>query len=353
MNPTNSDYGSGEEQALVPGTLTVFRHFILDGYNRLLYPCNTTLAGRGYPFSTSAASRAYPVDPEGGRHRAECGNQGRPYIVGSGWTWRDDHDAPNKTCRCGFYASYDPATDFYPDMKWGEEFSRNSGQANIQHMILVRAACEVSGRVVMGRLGVRAERMEIKGIAIDWDKQVKFSRPALGYYQAKAPKIRVARLADGEHILYEDFVGDDATYPLLSQEDEGVMRRTDETAERYGIKVYDSIAELHEAHPKADISALGVDTTPEPAVRSARPYRSGGILNLSTSISQMSASIAQAQAQVQSYVDRLKTERVTVSWDDEAIPFAKEEEKLTTFERVMLNKRNRSAPPGSGINYRV
>src|SRR5690606_25781721 len=43
----------------------------------------------------------------------------------------------------------------------------------IDPYIMVRAVVELSGTIVMGSRGVRAERMRVKALAVDWDKFVR------------------------------------------------------------------------------------------------------------------------------------------------------------------------------------
>lgn len=121
-------------KSFVNGSLTVFRHFGLDGDE--MKP--TGIKPMGHNWSDEHAY--YP-------HQNEFTALCRKDSFGSG-SGKADHEPPSHTCRCGFYASYSPYTDFYDTFLGFRLFG----------------ACEVSGRVIMGDKGVRAQKMKIKGL---------------------------------------------------------------------------------------------------------------------------------------------------------------------------------------------
>lgn len=147
---------SSTTSTLVPGVLRAYRHFRVwpgghpfglggtaAGQGRRpdlrLWACNViftsarTYLGAG-PHTAICTKFSFPFPSEGSR----CA----------------DGTAPNPSCHCGFYAYYDPRHDFYrTSTGW-----------------YVKAVVELSGRILMGSLGVRAERMEIKAIAPDLGK---------------------------------------------------------------------------------------------------------------------------------------------------------------------------------------
>lgn len=240
MPPERQDYTSGES-TLVPGTLTVYRHFQADLQSGVLTPMNYSprwAAHNGAPATPGQSPYPPPWKGRPITYQADC----NIYVRSS-----SDHKTPGKDCTCGFYASYDPETDFYPNYRWGaalvqllcEEFGLGS-------VALVKAAAEVSGTVVMGRLGVRAEKMKILGFTIDWAK-----------------KDSVWSI-DGKQ------------YRPTGRDQETVLAARS-LALLYGVTYYDSAEEMVAAHPKADVSALGVDTAPrEPQAQTFTPKRSTG-----------------------------------------------------------------------------
>lgn len=327
--PDASDYTS--DRALVPGTLTVFRHFLCLGGK--LMPMSSA------PSTWSSGSHlrdAYPprgpfTDPSwDGRFRAVCMREATTAVL------RElrlsevapSHPAPRVGCRCGFYAHYDPDTDFYPGVRWGTEWNRQRysgtrwrGQWETS---IVRAVVEVSGTVVMGRLGVRAERMKIVALAVDW---AKHARPN---YLTPRFRLEERGLRPGMRLMFVE-----VEEPYDAQLDYAEAgRREREVAGRdavyaaslYGAQYYEEAEDMYADYPMEDVSALGVDTSP-PAPPGPRylsgagryVYNNGGIIPPSKR-----------------------------AWGDVgAAP-----QKLNPFERALLNKKNRPAPPGTGIDRR-
>lgn len=153
--------GEHHEPKLVPAALTAYRHFFLykKAENSGL-PALVPMAPH-----TEAAYGTYHVP------WSEWGS-GKPATFHAECHWSEDeprHEgspAPQLDCSCGFYAHYFDGTDFYPYTKWypRQESGWTAGK------IMVRTVVELSGRIVMGHLGVRAEKLTIKALAIDWDK---------------------------------------------------------------------------------------------------------------------------------------------------------------------------------------
>lgn len=212
---SQADYNH-HEAPLVPEALRVYRHFVL--HEGLLYPVG--MGGRYHP-------RFHPYAAECRRSPARN---------------RQPHPAPDPGCKCGFYASYDPGTDFYPSKSWG----------GVGTGVIVRAVVEMSGRVVMGSRGVRAEKMKIVAFAIDWSKfhlvetvdEVPFadiwpdgSTPASYANNVFARRQRVRNI------------------PTIDDR----LRVEDETgvaAHAYGARFFYTTDEMHEAYPKPDIEHL-------------------------------------------------------------------------------------------------
>jgi hypothetical protein len=310
--PEARDYGISDGKTLVPGTLTVFRHYLADlrsGGNSHLLPMS---AGSNPANVKTAWDRPYP---HSGQWVAECGSplgvllhQVRPSLG-------EDHKSPDVNCTCGFYASYDPATDFYPTFRWGGYHS------NRDRRIIVRAVVEASGTVVMGRLGVRAEKMKVVALAVDWSKHVS------GY-------------------TWEWM--SDAFPSLVDQardEKRAVRTRVHELAEElanlYGAKLYDTVFEMNEAHPKADISALGVDTSPRPHPGEHFDWATAAIAG--SSLNRQIAQQAAAYANVGGFTPVVRTVL------DEAVAVG----DATPYEKALARKaKGKPAPPGTGIDRR-
>lgn len=129
---------------------------------------------------------------------------------------------PGKDCTCGFYASYSPATDFFPKQTWHQLLK-----------ITVHAVVKMRGSVVMGDTGVRAEKMTVKAVAIAWDKCVNMKDMGRLYRPATQ--------------IIED------------------------VSKSYGAAFYESADDMHLAYPQPDISHLISEPMPvsTPVIRSA------------------------------------------------------------------------------------
>lgn len=132
---SQSDYLGHDEPnnfPLVPRSLTVYRHFALEGEKSK--PIGIKPMGQTF----SSGSSIYPYE---NMYTASCNASSSRTSA---------HKSPDVKCQCGFYASYDPDTDFYAYVTDPRVF----------------AATEAFGHVVMATKGVRAEKMRIKGMWI-------------------------------------------------------------------------------------------------------------------------------------------------------------------------------------------
>jgi hypothetical protein len=318
VTPGQHDYGtSGDgDTQLVPNTLTVYRHFKLDPFRGELFPMSysrsyvTYFRIQGAP--VKANHRSYVATQ--GVHEAEC----------SKWPDEPHHNTPKLDCTCGFYASYDPATDFYPYHEWFAPWTGDTEMTGAGYVV-VKAAVEMSGRVVMGRLGVRAQKMKIAGLCVDWEKRHR------------------AREND----------------PVVP--DSWIIDRVKAAAYAYGAKLYGNREAMVEAHGVADVEALGVDTTP-------RPDDPVEILRQQF---QAYAQVAtqQINAANQAFIDFQKALLSTlpdarVYIDTRNISFHAEQAKAKrppklppkplppSVQAAIDRKRSRPAPPGTGIDRR-
>lgn len=380
MSPEQRDYGhpESEDRALVPGTLTVFRHFQADLRSGVLMPMNySPRQGSGFgprpgqqPYTRPAQNltgRWWVDDPDEPRpepeqpvYQAQCDKLWRINHV-TQYKQRPDHDAPDKQCTCGFYASYDPETDFYPSFRWGRLYSEIVGATGYEDIAIVKAAVEVSGTVVMGRLGVRAGRMKIVGLTLDWAKRIRPGDIDGGgpYGWRRDPYFGGS--TQSRYVVYNHQTGE---YEMRQVEvkDESEAKDIAEAhalASGYGATYYSSVAEMVEAHPMADVSALGVDTAPRP---------SEDYVGLQAQLySQMftAQQIAQVEQAMKdaSKVFQQATASISASFDIDAdLLFGKSKKPKRRkpkggtmpeyLARALESKRKRQAPPGSGIDRR-
>jgi len=210
------------EAVLVPGVLRAYRHFKIwpDGHPFM----GSAFRGLGRRtdtrlWSCNAMFTSAPTYLGAGPHAAACTKIPFPFTEGTGPC--PEGTAPNPRCACGFYAYYDPKHDFYPAASgW-----------------FVKAVVELSGRILMGSLGVRAERMTIRAIAPD---RSKISRP---------------RLANGDRSL------------LAAEQDEYVarvetlVRHAETVAAANRIPYFTRTYAMVRAWPQPDLSALLGPTT--------------------------------------------------------------------------------------------
>lgn len=300
-----SDYGNSNDQAtLVPNALTCYRHFGLGANPSVeLTPMNRT------------SSRDYSYVPEGGVFTATC----QAFRSYGGCTCgmcrsarrEETHASPNKECRCGFYAHYLPTSDFYPGMRWG--VAPGLFMDRMPHgLAMVRAVVEMTGTVILGTKGVRAQKMRVKALAVDWEKY--------GY----ADWLPLA----GERFMFET--------------------RAQAAATKYGAEYFDDPAAMYKAYPQQDLTALGVDPVrveAEEAKREAERVRQ--MEEAAQELVKILRDGAARAARQASYAvgGFLPTTVVEALAPDGKPP-------ATAFERVMEAKRSRPAPPGAGIDRR-
>lgn len=342
--PEVYDYGDANSKALVPGSLTVFRHFGADLASGTLAPMNRRHHLMADP--DSPGNRAYPPEP-GEVYGAECSKPYGAWYHSAGLAQPTDHPAPRVDCSCGFYAHYDPMTDFYPSSRWGDTYSLTTGDRRYCDKVMVRAVVEMTGTVVMGRLGVRAEKMQIKAIAIDWSKRLQ--TPVSPY----GPGGVIEDVYDLTGIGYR-------SYRAEPDGDAEIIDEVATIADRYGVEFWGSSAEMYAAHPKADVEALGVDTTPRRRADDSL-YHSGGVVSPTLSDQQAQAYAKAATQAATSFA--LIRKKVIEAYGFAAkgiqgatVTLAIYDEALNTpqsaFERALEAKKSRPAAPGSGIDRR-
>jgi hypothetical protein len=380
VSPEQRDYGhrESEDRALVPGTLTVFRHFQADLRSGVLMPMNYNPRNRD-GFNSRPGQQPYtrpagnlepfywedgPHEPEQPVYQAQCDKLWRvSHITQFTQAARPDHDAPDKGCTCGFYASYDPETDFYPSFRWGRLYSEIVGATGYEDIAIVKAAVEVSGTVVMGRLGVRAGRMKIVGLTLDWEKRIRPGDIDGGgpYGWRRDPYYGGSRSTQSRYVVYNHQTGEyEMRQVEVKDEDEARdIAQADALASGYGATYYNSVAEMVEAHPMADVSALGVDTTPRPSEDyiglQASLY---GRMFTAQQLAQVEQAVRKASKTFQQAAASIAVSQLDVDAD---LLFGKPKPKRRKpkggtmpehLARALESKRKRQAPPGSGIDRR-
>lgn len=381
VNPEQSDYGQeGDSAALVPGSLVVYRHFQVDVESGQIAPMNYRPDRHGGMGAWSGqAPYPYPDNPgDGARtYDADCIKSGPGayhYRSVRAARYGEHEKAPTVWCTCGFYAHYDPTTDFYPAFRWGRLYHQLAGSVAAGNMVVVRAVVEVSGTVVMGSLGVRAEHMKILALAIDWDKRVKPS--VVDRYNFLMNRVGSIHLSASE--AYRSVMLDG--YDKIEEDDAGDAAKVDAVARRYGAKYYADTAEMYAAYPKPDVSAL----LPAPEPESVEPYFEwdsspidfGQVSSVGQVLKDLNLD-KQYRDQINAY---MHSTGITASYNvggilpppqpqrdtipvvlsrgggwvadtlilDEIIEWREE----TPFQRAMRLKKDRPAPPGTGIDRR-
>lgn len=332
----------------MPAALTAYRHFFLykKAENSGL-PALVPMAPH-----TEAAYGTYHVP------WSEWGS-GKPATFHAECHWSEDeprHEgspAPQLDCSCGFYAHYFDGTDFYPYTKWypRQESGWTAGK------IMVRTVVELSGRIVMGHLGVRAEKLTIKALAIDWDKARESDRVS-----------RYETSSFGEiYPVWE--------YPVFDMAPDvvaGVEALAEDMASVYGYRFYRSVDEMYRHHPQQDLAALGISAMTEQELREKRDreyferierdrkerererYRNGWrqqqgqFYYSATRVSGMKG-ISSAYLTVDEVTDAVKKAL------GDARGLAKGgtiDPPPSPFERAIEAKKQRPAPPGTGIDRR-
>lgn len=242
--PNRNDYGQpGDNTALVPESLTVYRHFKLS----ISMPNRLQGMGNSFPYDKPGIQESlctkYLTSTPGA-----CADPSQSTRESRALT---SHDSPELGCSCGFYAHYDPQTDFYDGATWTASPGRlrtdfklylsNGGGSTSPFyrtipspVPMVRSVVEMSGRVIMGRLGVRAQKMHIKAVAVDWTKCISFGS-------------------------------------TMATERE-VENRLRSTARFLGAKFYVDFKDMYKAYPKPDLSALGIEESkPKSPIADSRP----------------------------------------------------------------------------------
>ncbi|MGW6255446.1 hypothetical protein [Streptomyces sp. NPDC055085] len=317
--PDRDDYGRpGSETALIPGALIAYRHFMLrDGR---LQPMS---GGDHYHIPVSRFEArcardefAQPFcwhtvfEPD----QPACGVCGSCKLAARYAKVPGGHVSPHVDCTCGFYAHYSPATDFYPTTHWAVD--RPSG-------LIVRAVVELSGTIVMGSRGVRAQRLTIKALSVDWGKH-----PSSDYYlwEAQFDGKKVERLAVDQSIAVKR-AGQAAAL----------------AANLYGADYYAAAALMYEAWPQPDLTGLGI-TPAEPEPPPERLHVGPTLFHGGSKPApvpgfwrQIATQFQQAATSLQPFVDAVNPADQT---------------ELTPFQKALQAKKRRPAPPGTGINYR-
>jgi hypothetical protein len=359
-----SDYGSASaETALVPQSLTVFRHFFADTYM-------SWLMRMGFGMTSERNYRIlrhdYPAKVADGVHVAKC----RKSVIGAaaGYTAYTDHSthqAPQVDCKCGFYAHYDPGTDFYPSHNWGTDYAKDMyGDQDYGDLVIVRAVCEAQGRVVMGRLGVRAEKMRIVGLAIDWDKHLwhdereeippptswdglfrdftyRFQGDNWKWHRGKPPANRIKPQPF-------DWRDTSPYYEPFKPEAEVITGQVQRIADEYGVKLWDSPAEMYAAHPPADLSALGIEPEAPEGIDMVIRGSGGATLTLDA----LNKATAALQKATYTFTASLQSLSTSPYIDEPKKVSLVKAPKPTAMQRAIEAKKNRPAPPGTGIDRR-
>jgi hypothetical protein len=327
---SSKDYGkAGDESVLVPSALRVYRHFKMNMVDALLRPCN--MEEPAYQPGVAAT--------DDGVFTAEClkyGTQLWPRV-------HENRGAPEVGCSCGFYAHYEPDDDFYPFHRWhvrrqsqpawgyngyGGGGLLDAGPWRVgASMAMVKAVCEVQGKVVMGSRGVRAAKLKVVAVAPDWSKWEDVSRtpfPESACFDDSSMFDSSMSMAEYSAARQEWLERCRTPSREARQAVTAAMRQL---AENYQAKAYDDVEGMLADHPKPDLSALGVKPAVETVDTSWTEYIHLSFHHLSFH---------------------------HLSFYDEAPKAgATEMERLTTaYERALAAKKNKPAAPGSGIDRR-
>lgn len=344
------DYGNAgrEGNKLVPAALTAYRHFRLT---------LTPQGGVRLAPMTGGDSERYMVydDTSTEFFEAKC-IPFATYFVGPGAWWRgkhpyyQEHPTPSLECTCGFYAHYYPDTDFYEDEYWKlmEDATDLTGAR-----ITVRAVVEAAGRVVAGDLGVRAERIKVKALAVDWGKLL-ISDPGDTNYPAS-------------YMVLAHRDPDPVRDQLLIRNVKDVVARG---AATYRAEFYDSADVMYGEYPQQDLSALGINAMTmeqwkerkrRDEERRAEEFRlqvasfgnafGGRRAWDSFSSFSMTTSSGTSALTRQGLEEIFGPGTVTAMRDSLDASIAKRAAD-TPMQRAILNKKNRPAPPGTGIDRR-
>ncbi|GHG10309.1 hypothetical protein [Streptomyces hydrogenans] len=354
-----SGYGTaGQQQGvkLVPNALTAYRHFSMTselGGLPALVPMSP---------HTRAAQQVYHVP---WRERSN----GQPKTFHAGCVYEDkdsgyphrrhpDSPTPQRDCTCGFYAHYFDETDFYRSGRW---FPMGSEMHPPGNQVLVRAVVELSGRIVMGYLGVRAERLTIKAIAVDWSK-------ASGERRQRTELNSYGRL----HVTY-GYDPFDMNPDVIHDFEEAAS----DLAVVYGAKFYQDADKMYADHPQQNLSALGINAMTEEQLRQKR-YREWRerMLREQEERRERERRLEFERARMQKARERVYLNGTLLQGVsfvgftvDEAADVVEQTagvslkgladaysapvvEPAAPFERALAAKKERPAPPGTGIDRR-
>lgn len=169
------------------------------------------------------------------------------------------HQAPQEDCTCGFYAHYGPDGDFYAGSKWdafrGEEhYIRRTTpsqpvpttQVNGKNLAfaLVRTVVELTGKVVLGTEGVRAEKMRIVAASLDWDK-FQSAQEVRNSWDVSDPLDSTFFTTHSPMWGYAD--------PETCDRGHNTLRAV---ARAYGFQAFTDTRDMHRKYPQQDISHL-------------------------------------------------------------------------------------------------
>lgn len=348
-----ADYGDANDKTLVPGSLRVFRHFGVDLANGLVTPMNYR------PEAMYHVTSPHTPPPVYGRgfqrtYEARCTRQASPSFYDYNPPGR--HPSPEVTCSCGFYAHYKQSEDFYGHVNWGREWYEAAMQPMMGNMVVIRAVCEVSGTTVMGRRGVRAQKMQIAAAAVDWSKYRHPNR------RIEEEPFKWRSIPNRDHLY--DFGDYYSQRRILSQHEPTAQERdrVDEHAyqiltERYGVPFFRDWTKMYEQHPEADISALGIEERPTEEI----PYSAHRLFTtLQQDIQRQAAAYARAAdvaADLAKQMHALFGVDTSVSTGTPTPKQRKPKRPKVRkgdpkFVAALEAKRNRQAPPGTGIDRR-
>lgn len=238
--PSQRDYGNeGSDTPLVPGSLRLYRHF--KGESSRLFPMNSIFNGEN-PYDNTDIGLYVASCHKANRGGAAWASQ--VYSTSVGVSNTEHGPSPKKSCQCGFYAHYEPTTDFYPDYDWSIE--QGPGPK-----IMIKAVVEMQGRVVLGTKGVRGERMKIVAIAPDW---TKFRS------QEWHTELNNAMSYD----RYRKLRNNPEMYPPSPEDRSAVEMSVLALSLKYKCEMFHDSVALHAAYPAQDVSALLAEDKHEP-----------------------------------------------------------------------------------------
>lgn len=363
---TQGDYLHGESQ-LVPNSLRVYRHFFVATHDELALRDNLGLVvgrrtePRSKPKLISMNGRDASYTEGGpGPFAADCKRSNSIFPIG-GPAFPDkrpvgEHKTPHVNCTCGFYAHYDPTTDFYPEMGWSlnpeapahiwdmDTLASVLPVTYVEPHIIVRAVVETSGTVVMGSRGVRAEKMKITAMAVDWDKFISVRE-----VMVRDP-IEITSFYDPSPSY---LVNERIERRLVATEPTDTDRMRAEEAVKAvaieaGAEFYVDAQQMYRHHPMPDLSSLGIE--PAPPQVSWNDTWSNAVQQMRTSFQQQQTVFQATAQEMQKLLDSINRATGAVK---KATRRHKPGGTMPDFyQRALEKKQNKPAPPGSGIDRR-